>query len=196
MSRDSHSSASTTIEPGSHALASFCSRVESRCWSPIFFALSSFVVSVFFHFALFVHVGVACHCGVLGRWEAGGRVATNVMVRDLDLTLRNVDGRKFEVVDGCFNLEERNGVVCALHRNKRRRAAVEVEVAMTASRRSSHRRPENKSKHLDNSAFPTRPQLNGLRRNQNGNNEKCPSADLFHRIMHCVRCIPFGFLIM
>ena len=75
--------------------------------------------------------------------EAGGRVATNVMVRDLDLALPHVvDGRRLEVVvdglplHGGAQLAVDTTLVCALHRDgrPRRRAAVEDGVALTAAR--------------------------------------------------------------
>ena len=103
------------------------------------------------------HRAACAHAGVLGRrgWalenvlaricrEAGGRVATNVMVRDLDLALPHVvDGRRLEVVvDGLplyggAQLSVDTSFVRALHRDgrPRRRAAVQDGVALTAARR-------------------------------------------------------------
>ena len=73
--------------------------------------------------------------------EAGGRVATNVMVRDLDLALPHVvDGRRLQVVvdglplHGGPQLAVHTTLVCAVHRDGRpRRAATEDGVAVEIS---------------------------------------------------------------
>ena len=69
--------------------------------------------------------------------EAGGRVRTNMFVRDMDLDVPVSDGRRLEVVVDGLPLHGDTTLVCALHADGRTRrgAASQDGVALRAAKR-------------------------------------------------------------